>query len=90
MFLLLNPLGQAVVTVTVEYRHCCLNQDRTGIQVLCNQVNRATSESDPGLEGLADAIKPPEAGQQRWMDVCLLYTSPSPRDGLLSRMPSSA
>ena len=25
------------------------------------------------------------------MDViCLLYTSPSPRDGLLSRMPSSA
>ena len=25
-----------------------------------------------------------------WADVCLLYTSPSPRDGLLSRMPSSA
>ena len=24
------------------------------------------------------------------MDDCLLYTSPSPRDGLLSRMPSSA
>ena len=24
------------------------------------------------------------------MGVCLLYTSPSPRDGLLSRMPSSA
>ena len=23
-------------------------------------------------------------------DSCLLYTSPSPRDGLLSRMPSSA
>ena len=23
-------------------------------------------------------------------NVCLLYTSPSPRDGLLSRMPSSA
>ena len=25
-----------------------------------------------------------------YMDGCLLYTSPSPRDGLLSRMPSSA
>ena len=25
-----------------------------------------------------------------WFLVCLLYTSPSPRDGLLSRMPSSA
>ena len=24
------------------------------------------------------------------MGICLLYTSPSPRDGLLSRMPSSA
>ena len=24
------------------------------------------------------------------LEVCLLYTSPSPRDGLLSRMPSSA
>ena len=26
----------------------------------------------------------------RLLDSCLLYTSPSPRDGLLSRMPSSA
>ena len=25
-----------------------------------------------------------------WDGACLLYTSPSPRDGLLSRMPSSA
>ena len=25
-----------------------------------------------------------------WIEDCLLYTSPSPRDGLLSRMPSSA
>ena len=27
---------------------------------------------------------------QRCIRACLLYTSPSPRDGLLSRMPSSA
>ena len=26
----------------------------------------------------------------RELNTCLLYTSPSPRDGLLSRMPSSA
>ena len=26
----------------------------------------------------------------RTLQACLLYTSPSPRDGLLSRMPSSA
>ena len=29
-----------------------------------------------------------EVGTQ--IESCLLYTSPSPRDGLLSRMPSSA
>ena len=28
--------------------------------------------------------------QAEGMQFCLLYTSPSPRDGLLSRMPSSA
>ena len=27
---------------------------------------------------------------KEWDNFCLLYTSPSPRDGLLSRMPSSA
>mgnify|MGYP003324423203 CR=1 FL=1 len=26
----------------------------------------------------------------KYSHICLLYTSPSPRDGLLSRMPSSA
>ena len=25
-----------------------------------------------------------------WLECCLLYTSPSPRDGSISRMPSSA
>ena len=29
-------------------------------------------------------------GEKGWTMPCLLYTSPSPRDGLLSRMPSSA
>ena len=34
-----------------------------------------------GMTGEATQVK---------VRVCLLYTSPSPRDGLLSRMPSSA
>ena len=29
-------------------------------------------------------------GARRWISTCLLYTSPSPRDATLSRMPSSA
>ena len=34
----------------------------------------------------------PQTGEMGngWIYTCLLYTSPSPRDGLLSRMPSSA
>ena len=32
----------------------------------------------------------PLFGMHVGIDGCLLYTSPSPRDGLLSRMPSSA
>ena len=41
----------------------------------------------PFLENLAIFL----SRQSPYMDsVCLLYTSPSPRDGLLSRMPSSA
>ena len=40
----------------------------------------------------AGLLKPeytdPETGYRYYS--CLLYTSPSPRDGLLSRMPSSA
>ena len=33
---------------------------------------------------------PETASEAEEMLGCLLYTSPSPRDGLLSRMPSSA
>ena len=39
---------------------------------------------------MAQGAKPGEGGQLPGPKVCLLYTSPSPRDGLLSRMPSSA
>ena len=37
-----------------------------------------------GIEELEEQV-PAKGGR-----TCLLYTSPSPRDGLLSRMPSSA
>ena len=45
-----------------------------------------TARSGEKLEALASSIRS-EGGKA---NVCLLYTSPSPRDGLLSRMPSSA
>ena len=56
-------------------------------------VGFGSSEVDPvdtisKHNRLLNAADVPE--ENRWFLACLLYTSPSPRDGLLSRMPSSA
>ena len=39
---------------------------------------------------MAPSIMYMKRSDRLWNKFCLLYTSPSPRDGLLSRMPSSA
>ena len=49
--------------------------DWLAMRLMCRNV---TADGQP--DGMCDQC-------QR---ICLLYTSPSPRDGLLSRMPSSA
>ena len=61
-----------------------LSMDRIGGPVTVNPV-------------ALDVSQVPWASKQMWAPdaaykdgTCLLYTSPSPRDGLLSRMPSSA
>ena len=65
------------------------------------EVTMAVSEADEELElvrvwlgadeSLADVLRLSEVdGVDTVGRACLLYTSPSPRDGLLSRMPSSA
>ena len=48
-------------------------------------INYGTAGAVGNLSGLIE----PTGFVDRDMD-CLLYTSPSPRDGILSRMPSSA
>ena len=49
---------------------------------------------DSDGDGFADVADAFPTDSSEWLDTdgdgCLLYTSPSPRDGLLSRMPSSA
>ena len=47
-------------------------------------------EDHPELSHEALAMLPGEEFDVTFPEACLLYTSPSPRDGLLSRMPSSA
>ena len=45
------------------------------------------------FQGKEEILESPKDSQNLGLEMvyhCLLYTSPSPRDGLLSRMPSSA
>ena len=53
---------------------------------------QATVAADGGAEVAVSDAGPgfPADNCDRLFEPCLLYTSPSPRDGLLSRMPSSA
>ena len=65
-----------------------------------NPVNKETIVESSGEELKATLKKEDDGPEQieievedensRLASTCLLYTSPSPRDGLLSRMPSSA
>ena len=55
----------------------------TGADVLMLVVQALAFDDDDQL-----ALETVQRQERPW--VCLLYTSPSPRDGLLSRMPSSA
>ena len=58
--------------------HCAGEKEQQNLKVSQElfPMGRVSSTQTPELMGQPDA--------------CLLYTSPSPRDGLLSRMPSSA
>ena len=65
---------------------------------LSAQEAAQNASGDSAKPGSADAAKKEysaadEEAARAFLDLlvtCLLYTSPSPRDGLLSRMPSSA
>ena len=57
-----------------------------GIDKLSNKVEEYIEENPEQSQKIFNMIMP----AQGLANICLLYTSPSPRDGLLSRMPSSA
>ena len=56
------------------------------MNILLNSLNKITEK----LEEVADSAGKIGVMLENITSGCLLYTSPSPRDGLLSRMPSSA
>ena len=64
-------------------------------QVLADRYELGQMLSMGGVGAVYDAVdrkseRPVVVKILQWWEDCLLYTSPSPRDGLLSRMPSSA
>ena len=59
-----------------------------GIQYIGGQTS--ANEFINNQAGTIDGTQTVENGVLAGPITCLLYTSPSPRDGLLSRMPSSA
>ena len=80
-------------------RPVTLPQAELALQVLLQQ-RLLFNRLQKSLINLLLVITPVAAGRfllrtltllkERLLTPCLLYTSPSPRDGLLSRMPSSA
>eukprot|EP01016_Furgasonia_blochmanni_P007508 TRINITY_DN13004_c0_g2_i1.p1 TRINITY_DN13004_c0_g2~~TRINITY_DN13004_c0_g2_i1.p1 ORF type:complete len:357 (+),score=54.40 TRINITY_DN13004_c0_g2_i1:245-1315(+) len=83
--LFVDTFGATPSAARIDWENFELNQ------AVLNEIHR-----DLAGEGLLKKIKAMELKRggisppMRWQWTCLLYTSPSPRDGLLSRMPSSA
>ena len=79
---LLNAFGLTAFGLMVLLSIVSIANDRAWFQVISRCLLSL---------GLATALASRFAVDDGWRFVsCLLYTSPSPRDGLLSRMPSSA
>ena len=74
-----------------------LNIDQYSVSEILETINdedqtvaTAIRQVLPDIEIVVSFAKQSLSSGGRVFYICLLYTSPSPRDGLLSRMPSSA
>ena len=84
----------AGIEVAAQGKSATLNELRTSLplDLVISSARACSVRADSTLQNVAGWVR------QRWdielriaqVSTCLLYTSPSPRDGLLSRMPSSA
>ena len=78
-----------------RYPHTALiiSHDRELLNGVCTHILQLSNRQLDLYTGNYDTFEKTRAEKLRLMEAnksCLLYTSPSPRDGLLSRMPSSA
>ena len=90
--LVMNIIDASAGTVTLGWDH--LDKSIAGYSIYYGSKDKSYQISVP-IKELSNQKEPSytvpgiESGEAYYF-ACLLYTSPSPRDGLLSRMPSSA
>ena len=80
----LGTVGAETFRILSERKDILLSRSGKKIEVV------AVSSQDRHIDRGIDLSGVEWVDDARKLCFCLLYTSPSPRDGLLSRMPSSA
>ena len=80
-----NELGLNMTTAVNMFLRTAIREHGIPFELKLEVPNDTTATA---IEEGRKMMKDPSA--PRYSSICLLYTSPSPRDGLLSRMPSSA
>ena len=97
--LLLHTVGVFVLTVSVgpkTYHKWDLLMQPYPVGMGCTEeeATRVMQNERDNLDLVESIVRKEGLDVDFWrgelIESCLLYTSPSPRDGLLSRMPSSA
>ena len=66
------------------------NEVSKSMERLATGKQNANAGDRSSYVAMSDTFRLDFVGTKAGIKGCLLYTSPSPRDGLLSRMPSSA
>ena len=77
---------QACEKAGVEIPRFCYHEKLS----IAGNCRMCLDEMEKSPKPVASCAMPAAEGMNIKTNTCLLYTSPSPRDGLLSRMPSSA
>ena len=72
------------IPIITEGPHSSARINKVAVKNLNNYIKSGGIPIITGFQGINNQLRLTTIGS------CLLYTSPSPRDGLLSRMPSSA
>ena len=80
-----------IILVTFFINSCGLLKESNNIvDYKTKNFDYSSSPVKPNYESLSNWLVHPEKNQDKYSFFCLLYTSPSPRDKTVSRMPSSA